>query len=294
MNTSRLLLLPIAVSLVSCGSDCIVRNNHLTKSQITNETNEKSIFYEQELTKNFGGIESIKIIDSKLSLNVINKGFFYEYNAPIVKVADVFHYPAQPVFGGLLSLASVGLWPLFAPRDFYVFTFGCTSTSSFKSEIDKTRKIKTGKIEWRNFYQPHKISISGFDKEYTFNIENNFSNIFDITEPILNTELTNSTSLKITCLDCSLKNITELNSANDIKTSIQLNYDFRPIKSSLIEAKRKAMELQQTEKSNLKTTESTNISEHTLDPAIEKAKETCLSLGFKNEKLGNCVLKLTK
>ena len=198
------------------------------------ETNEHKTFSELNTSKINSGIESFQLEGNLVILKIYNKALFEEYTAPLaIKILET-HYESRPFAGFIGSIGTLGILPIVAPRAIYELTFGCTDIGIYSTSVDITKKSKTGNIEWRDYKQSHKISISGFDKDYFFDIPKTESVYkIDLTNFILNTQLTGITSIKITCLDCFFDGLSEQSLPKDIKPTIVINHDFRPLKLSL-------------------------------------------------------------
>lgn len=200
------------------------------------EALEKREFYELTPTKIFSGIKSVNLHDSKLTLSLFDNAYFEQYSAPVINLVRKSHYEAHPfraIFGTILF---AGLPWIVAPSDYSDFAFGCTQASLITSKSDLTKKVKTGRSEWRGTQKTHKILISGFDKDHEASSISNEEEI-ELSPYILNTDLTKNTTMKITCLDCDLLSSEEQSLYKDVKKTVLLNADFRAIKATLIESK---------------------------------------------------------
>ena len=142
----------------------------------------------------------------------------------------------------------------------------------------------------------HKFLISGFNRDYEYKGENNI----DLTQAILATNLTSSTNLKITCLDCDLLGSEEQKLYKSAKKTVELTYDFRPAKESFFIEK--ALQ-EKVDKENLikekeiaikEKEEYLNAQKERNGAPINRFKEQCMQLGFKagTQDFGNCVLEL--
>ncbi len=65
------------------------RTTSVNKEVINADTSERIEFIEAAPLKVFSGIESANLNNSNLSLKIINKGFFEQYSAPVVKPIDM-------------------------------------------------------------------------------------------------------------------------------------------------------------------------------------------------------------
>lgn len=215
------------------------RTTEIDKEVINVETSEKIEFYESTPLKVFSGIESAHLNKSSLNLTITDKGLFEQYSAPAIKPMIKAQYEAHP-FTGTFTPVGIFVW-LFNPTMMNAFTFGCTETTFLSPEPDKTRKVKTGKSEWKAIQKSHRILVSGFVKEYEVDVDSNISKVIDLSSAIASTELTENTILRITCLDCNLPGPQEQN-YKDSKTNIVLTHDFRPIKKSMAESQGELVE----------------------------------------------------
>jgi hypothetical protein len=231
------------------------------------------ISYNSTPSKVFSGIKAAQLNGSKLILTLVDKGVFEEYSAP---------------------------------------KYGNTRYG------DETKKVMTGKSKWGDALKVHRFLISGFDKDYEFGFPSHLyerlpaSNqvVIDLMSAIINTQLTSSTTINVTCLDCNLPGSEEQNIFKNAKASVELNSDFRRIKPSLVEAQKvkfadeERIKLEQVKRdkeksklSELRKTESLKAEQPLQSISIiEKAKDDCAKMYYKpgTEKFGNCVLMLTK
>lgn len=200
------------------------------------ETSEKSEFYEPTPSKVFSSIESAQLSGSILTLTIVDNGLFEQYSVPVVDTIRQVQYEAHR-FTGTFTPVGIFVW-LLNPKLMNDYTFGCTARHLLSTEPDTTRKVKTGKSEWKVIQKSHRILVSGFDKDYEFDIDAYTSpKVIDLSTAILNTELTENTTLKVTCLNCDLLGSEEQNLYKDSKTNIVLTHDFRPIKESMAESR---------------------------------------------------------
>jgi hypothetical protein len=276
------------------------------------DINELTYEYDENVSKSFSGIQSAHLNGAELTLTAIQKSQYEQYSAPIVVDLYKTKYKAQPIKGFLYALITVGIYPVFWPSDFLHYTFGCTEKTISSSKSDLLRKVKTGKTEWRDTNNRHKFLVSGFDRDYEFGsyqfelMEYGSTRLFliDLTKAILATNLTGSTNLKITCIDCDLLGPEEQKLYKDTKKTIELTYDFRSIKESL--SIKKAIQ-DKTEKENIRIRairekeiaiqeqkDNLNAQKERNGAPISRFKEQCMQLGFKvgTQDFGNCVLEL--
>lgn len=249
----------ISLSLSGCastpGTTCFSTNpispyafitTEVTKSELagfeksteylTEDTSGKKEFYAATPVKVFSGIESANIDNSKLSLALLDRGLFEQYSAPVENVIQKTYYNAHPtrvVFG---TIFSAGLIWLIAPTKASHLAFGCTELLPVGTKPNEVLKVKTGKFDWQPIQKSHKIRVSGFDKDYEFAVDADTSpKVIDLSSAISNTELTKNTNLRITCLDCDLLEPEAQTLYKDSKASVQLSYNFREVKKSLLE-----------------------------------------------------------
>lgn len=237
----------------------------------TVETGEASLSYSNVPSKNFSGIESVMLNKSELTVIPIDKSLYEEYTAPLLADLNEIDHEARPIYGVWLSVFTFGIYPSIRPNEAKRLTFGCTETQLGMPYEDLTRKVKTGKTEWRNVKNSHTILISGFDKAYEY--LKSQTSVYDLSSAILNTDLIKSTTLNITCIDCDLLGPEEQKLYKSAKKTIELTYDFRPIKESLLSAERERK-----------------------GAPINEFMEQCRQIGFKvgSADFGNCVLELNE
>ena len=228
-------------------------------------------FYDSSPSKSYSGIESAKIQDSNLLLTMIDKGLFEEFAAP----ADHF------------------------------YTGSYTSTPRPNTD----QKVKTGKSEWKEAYKNHKVVVSGFDKSYEFFVVNNYQKLLkeiDLREPILNSDVSNEITIRVTCIDCNTFGTEEQSLFGKAKASVELKHDFKIIKAALQKVKEREFKEEEAirlkkeklekEVSDCKALEEREaIKVETLKKVnLEEYKAQCIELGFKfgTSDFGNCVLEL--
>jgi hypothetical protein len=237
------LLVLSTLSLVGCATI-------LSEAKYTTvETKQKNYYEDSDPSdpkKHFISIESVSLNGSKIFLQLVDKSLYEEYSAPVITYL----------------------------REVRNFIGHIEKTTTTKPSVDVTKEVKTGKSEWRNIkrYQYHKFLISGFDKDYEFTTSTNPEE-YDLSPYILNTDLTNSTTLKITCLDCGLQGQQEQSLYKDIKKTVELTADFRVIKANLIKIRKESQGV-----------------------PLNEFKAQCQTLGFKlgTTEYGNCVLELNE
>ncbi|GDX85921.1 hypothetical protein LBMAG43_19630 [Methylococcaceae bacterium] len=177
---------------------------------------------------------------SSLNLTLFHQGFFEEYTAPVVDVM-IERGSKSNVFGYAPLPAPLLAW-VFTPEKMQNFTQGCTERRFSNSEPDESKKVKTGKSEWKDIKNSHMIQVSGFDKDYQFWVQNNNEipkqEVIDLSSAILNTQLSKNTTLKITCLDCNLAGVEEKSLYPNIKMDVVLTHDVRATKLALIETQK--------------------------------------------------------
>ncbi len=202
-------------------------------------TDNTTYFYDLNSKKTFSGFDSIHLKDSQLEIRLIDKSLFEQYTAPILHNINNNTYEASPILAMLGTAMSAGIIWVAAPREYANFAFGCTEKIFVEKRNDETNKLKTGKTEWRDSKNSHRILISGFDKDYERS--SSFGQAeYDLSPYILRTDFTKATAIKITCLDCDLLGQEEQALYKDAKKSIEITADFRAIKADLIvEAEKK-------------------------------------------------------
>jgi hypothetical protein len=285
------------------------KNTHEDVSIIKEATSKTSELYDSKPTKVISGIESDQLNGSSLTLKIVDNGLFEQFSAPVVDVIREVKYEAHPLTGTFTPVGGV-VW-MFNPKLMNDYTFGCTERRFLRSEPDETKKVKAGKSEWKDIQRSHKISISGFDKDYEFNIDANMKMV-DLSSAILNSPLSKNTTLKITCLDCNLLGAEEQSRYPNIKTDIVLTHDFRATKLALSEAQKnrdadaEKLKLEQAKRdkeianqAQIQKATSVSVPATSYESPIsnlEEIKAKCKELGFKpkSDKFGKCVLELTK
>lgn len=280
------------------GSKCNHPSPHIfkiTTKDVKQNSSEKSEFYESTPTKVFSGIKSANIADSTATISVFSKGYYEQYSAPLIETIREKHREAKPGLGLFSTVLMLGLYPVLAYNDFSEVTFGCTDKTFVMSEPDSTKKVKTGNSEWTGITEPHKFLVSGFDKGYEFSAET-----IDLSNAILNTDLTEKTTVKVTCLDCNLLGQEEQDLYKDVKQYVELSADFREVKAKLV-AEEKTRKTEQAHRDKEAAIQRVIDAKEVLERRKEaqgvplnEFKAQCQSLGFKlgSEEYGNCVLEL--
>ena len=312
MTLSKILILIIlTLSLIGCatttkkplpddkyGSKCNYPEQKyfkITTKDIKQNSTEKREFYEDTPIRIFSGIKSANIVDALSTISVFSKGYYEQYSAPLIETIREKHREGRPGVGFFTTLFMLGLFPVVAYNDFVELTFGCTDKSFVSAEPDTTKKVKTGKGEWRDVIMDHQFLISGFDKDYAFS-----EGTIDLSKAILNTDLTKNTTVKITCLDCDLLGSEEQNLYKDVKKTVEITSDFREIKATLV-AKEKTRRIEQAQHDKeaaiqrvIDEKEDLQRRKETQGVPLSGFKDQCKELGFKEgtQDFGNCVLEL--
>ncbi len=326
MFINRLLLLGIfTLSLVSCANTsmrCIngggksLENSYraiITEEKI--DTHEKQTIFEDVALEESTGIKSVNLQNTTIKMELVDKLRFEEYSAPVInKINKKYFKPPSGLTAFMIIMApiTIPLSLVMNSEGVYNETFGCIEQEVIKGKIDLTRKVKTGASEWRETTKVHNFLVSGFDRDYVFDRQvNSITNEIniDLSEAILNTELSNNTTIKVTCLDCDLLGQEEQNIFKDVKKTVELNADFRDIKTQLVaqdkiqkleQAKRdkeaetnriKDEKLQQIEQARLekeaelqrviKEKENLELKKESLGVPLNDFKNQCKQLGFK-------------
>ncbi len=265
----------------------------------------KKEFYGPTPTMVFSGIKSAKIDNSTAIISVLSKGYFEQFSAPVLNTIVERHREARPFLGLTSAILTAGLFPVFAHKDFSEITFGCTDREAlWYSENDITKKIKTGKSEWRDSQNTYHFLVSGFDKDYERDGYHHTSQGVDIdlSKAILNTDLTKKTTLKITCLDCDLLGPEEQSLFKDAKKTVEITADFREIQAALV-AEEKAQRIEQTQRDKesaiqraIDAKEDLHRRKEAQGVPLSGFKAQCKVLGFKEgtQDFGNCVLELNE
>jgi hypothetical protein len=209
---------------------------------INKNTSEVNSFYEQEPSKILSRIESIQLNNTKLKINIINKGIFEEYSAPIVEKIRQVSYESHNFTGTFTPVGSI-VW-LFNPKLMNDYTFGCTENQKIGSEVDLTQKYKNGRSKWVSVQKENKIMISGFNKDYTFDVKDNSKNEIDLLSVLTKNDLNKDMKIKIQCLSCDLLN-------DDSKKLFYLNNDDLIEVKELLIKKLNYKEVKNTEINNL-------------------------------------------
>lgn len=286
-------------SLVGCASsirkcEYITHEGEPRRSiiKVESEYGPMGVTEENIHTKHFSGIQNINLIDTSLIINFIDRDFIQKYSTPQKDVIARTEWEAHPT-GGVIG-GTVFFNFLVEPEKQRDFTFGCYEEKflNYEYELDKKLPISN---EWRNTKEKHKILVSGLDKEYEFITDNTI----DLRSAILNSNPTQNTILKISCLDCQQQDDVDQSTFNFAKSSITLNHDFKNLKQKIINAEqqRLAEEKQRLERNS--ELEKIRLQEERRKLGgvpLDDFQNKCLALDFKKgtKDFGDCVLKLNE
>jgi hypothetical protein len=204
-------------------------------SDVKRTTSEKEDIYDQTASKVFSGIKSANLNNSTLIVSLVNKGYFEQYSVPLVETIQQTTYDRHLTRATIATIIYIGI-PWLITDHFSDLAFGCTEEKKLYTTPDLAKKTKTGGAEWRDIQKSHKFIISGFDKDYELDASHQILQhqvAIDLSATILNSDLTENTSVKITCLDCDLLGPEEQSNYKDVKKIVEINADFRGIKASL-------------------------------------------------------------
>ncbi len=134
------MLLPLL--LAACGGNY---------TQQVSEVTGKSRYLNPSIAqKKYQGLESVTVNSRGiLQIKMTEKLYSPEYEAPMVRKKQVSGKRANPVGTTLAAAITVGIYPLFAPKDFYNETVGQqTSERVISEEPDVQKAVPTGRFEW--------------------------------------------------------------------------------------------------------------------------------------------------
>ena len=303
MLPSILLLTTFMLSLVGCATTSSV------VKPIIVETTERKDYQESDPLKHFSGIEAVTLNRSKIIFTSVDKSLYEEYSVPMITYLHEYHSESHLIMGFFKTTLGIPFYAVLSPiylfrpdarhevSDFFQnytwkYIFGYSKKTIGRPVEDSVNKVKTGKSEWRDTHNAHKILISGFDKDYEFITSTNPDpEEYDLSPYILNTDLTKNTTIKITCLDCDLLGQEEQALYKDAKKTVEITADFREIKATLLaEEKTKRIEQVRHEKEDLQRRKETQ------GVPLNEFKAQCQALGFKvgSDDYGNCVLELNE
>jgi hypothetical protein len=157
------------------------------------ETSKFESYYEP--SKIFSGIQSVKLKNTKLTINFKNKILYEEYKAPIVDRVRQTTYKLS----------------------------GCIEKDKAVSGSDRTKKIKTGKTKWKDIEMMHKIKILGFDKEYQFVVDSKSSNEIDLNNVMIEKNINANIVIEIICESCNLLGESEKKLYTGITDRVSIN-----------------------------------------------------------------------
>jgi hypothetical protein len=126
--------------------------------------------------------------------------------------------------------------------------------------------------------------------------------LINLSEAILNTDFTKTTTIKITCLDCDLLGEEEQALYKYAKKTVEITADFRAIKADLIvEAEKKKVAQVKHDKEVaiqrvVQAKEDLQRKKEAQSVPLNEFKAQCQELGFKlgSKEFGNCVLELNE
>jgi hypothetical protein len=203
MNRNVILILPIILFIngsASTSKQCLnaagkslVQNGFKTEiSEEKIETLDTKVFYEDTPLKEISGISNGKLVNNIIKFLVINQAKYEEYSAPIInkEIKTKYSVPSKNI--ALTTIFSPIILPLAATNEgTRNAAFGCTE-QQVVSETDLSKKVKTGKIVWKDVVKTHKFLVSGFNKDYIFDrITNSLTEEIELnlTEAILNSDI---------------------------------------------------------------------------------------------------------
>ena len=339
MSNNRLLIISIlSLTLGGCattnkegGAKCNIPHNLFPEDITTKlpdeviETSQRRQLTKPDPIKQFSGIVSAKKENTNLVLVMSDKTIYEEYSVPVInRLENIRHEPHYGI--GLLSIWVPYFW-LANPSAMSDGVFGCIDHNIMSDELDLSRIVKTGKSEWRDVNKLHRFQVSGFDKEYEFERTPTSATDeikIDLSDAIRNTDVSNNTTIKVTCLDCNLLGQEEQIQFKDVKKIVELSADFRDIKSTLVAEEKikkieqarlekeaevnriKAENLRRIEQARLekeaelqrmiKEKENLELKKESLGVPLNDFKIQCKELGFKEgtTDFGNCVLQLNE
>lgn len=288
------------------------------------ETTQKKDYQESDPLKHFSGIEAVSLNRSKIILTSVDKSLYEEYSVPLITYLHEYHSESHLIDGFFITAVMLPLCVAISPVILFVGDkekciklyrdnswkniFGYSEKKIGSPLVDSANKIKTGKTQWRETEKAHKFLVSGFNKDYIFDIYMgsyerlplNNQALINLSEAILNTDFTKTTTIKITCLDCDLLGEEEQALYKDAKKTVEITSDFRAIKADLIvEAEKKKVAQVKHDKeaaiqSVVQAKEDLQRKKEAQGVPLNEFKAQCQALGFKlgSTEYGNCVLEL--
>lgn len=224
------------------------------RETVKEDTGDKKEFYEDEPSKLFSGIKSASVDKDQLIINILNKGYYQEFQSPVINTVEKIKHEATPVSSFIATAILAGLPLLFFPKYVIQSAFGCTDERVVQKEIDISRKTKTDKFIWKDYTSTHKILVSGFDKEYEYEVVVNESPSsegqvsIDLGQEITNSDIKGVRKLGIKCVTCNILGTEEQNKFEVKDKIVIIDADFRQVKAQQIEIER----LRQQEEERIK------------------------------------------
>ena len=202
-RAALLLLAFLLLLLGGCGGNYV---------DYSSKTTGKSKYLDPNLAKQkIQGIEKYEIdLRGVLTVKLTERLWAPEYEAPIIQKKQLHGTRANPIGSTLTTALTLGLYPLFKPRDFIEYTFGQETYGQVLSEeADKDKARTTGRFEWVNVpirTVRLKISVAGKSREIDVSADDKGEAKIDVASDVLNN--TTPPNLKaidilITCLNCT-------------------------------------------------------------------------------------------
>ncbi len=245
----------------------------------------------------FSGIQSAQIIDSSLKIKFINREYIESFSTPqvdIIENTDYEPHPTRALVGATFLIPNL----LIDPDYSLDFTLGCHEESYLRNVPDLEKKKSIG-YTWKDtkIQKYHKIVITGFDKDYEFTITND--EIIDLRNAIFNSDLTQNTILKISCIDCKEQNNIAQSTFDYAKNTITLTENFKKLKQKLLitEGPRIKKEKELAEKNaELEKIKLKALKIKQDGVPLDEFENKCIALDFKKgtKDFGDCVLKLNE
>lgn len=208
-----------------------------TEKKYTSETFD---FIDPIPNRRLSAIKSAEVDGVLLVLRTVTKELFIEYRGPVVITVNKTIYDASPICSGIVHALTLGMFLVWKPIDSAQIAAGCTDEEIIKKEADGAKSVATGKVVWKDASANHKILVSGFAKDYEYEVLFNESQgvdgvvTIDLSTAINQTNFEGVTNLFVKCTTCSFLGEAEQKELENASVNASINFDFRPIKQAKV------------------------------------------------------------
>lgn len=179
-------------------------------------------------------IDGVKVDGRYLMLSVTSKATYAERSGETYRIGQKTSYEAKPVSTLIATTILVGLPLLFAPKQVFNGTVGC----SYLTDTRKLLKLaaddpKTGKTYSTDYPQTFELVVSGLGADATFTVRGDGSVPLrvDLSSLIARAELAEESALTVRCTNCARPD-----DPAALPATLKTSYDFRPLQQQMVAA----------------------------------------------------------